>query len=562
MAKDLCTNPLAEVVVRVKAALAAAVERAPLGVRRIPDFVVEIPREKQHGDLATNLALVLAGEARRPPREVAQAVVENLDLAGTGVARAEVAGPGFINFWLDPGWLYQVPALVEALGERWGNSNLGQGKKVQVEFVSANPTGLLHMGNARGAALGDTLANLLAASGYQVTREYYINDAGHQIENFALSLEARYLALFGVEVPFPEEGYHGEDIWQTVRSFAEKHGDRYVHAPEEERRNALVSFALEEKLRQIRESLARFGVEFDNWFSEQSLHDKGAVKKVIAELEQRGYLYQRDGALWFRASALAEAKDEVVVRSSGVPTYFAGDIAYHVDKFERGFDWVINIWGQDHHGHVGRLKAALSALGYDPERLTVILMQLVRLFQGGELLRMSKRTGQYVTLDELLDEVGKDAARYFFIMRSADSHLDFDLDLAKAQSQENPVYYVQYAHARISSILRHAVAAGYEVPRAQDTDVSVLQHPSELELLKKIAEWPQVVEGAARSLEPHRLPHYAHELASLFHKFYTQCRVLHEDVRLRAARLVLVRATQVTLARALGLMGVAAPESM
>lgn len=559
-------NLFAEITKGVKAALTRAALQAraagDLAFGDLPDFVVEVPREKEHGDLASNLALVLARQAQRTPREIAQTLCRHLETAGTWISKMEVAGPGFLNFWLDPGWLYLIPPLVEAAGDRWGNGQLGSGQKVQVEFVSANPTGLLHMGNARGAALGDTLANLLEACGYTVTREFYINDAGHQIEAFAASLEARYLQLFGHAVPLPDEGYHGEDLRHTVRSFADVHGDRYVHASSEERRQALVTFALEEKLAEMRRSLARFGVEYDVWFSEKSLHARGAVREVIAALERKGYIYQEDGALWFRASALSEAKDEVVVRSSGVPTYFAADIAYHQDKFARGFDWVINIWGADHHGHVGRLKAALAALGYDPARLTVIIMQLVRLFQGGELLRMSKRTGQYVTLDELLDEVGKDAARYFFIMRSADSHLDFDLDLAKAQSQENPVYYVQYAHARIASILRHAAAAGYLVPLAAEVNLTVLRHEAELELLRKIADWPGVVEGAARALEPHRLPYYAHELASLFHKFYTQCRVLHQDPELRAARLVLVKVTQLTLARALSLMGVTAPESM
>ncbi|MGB9886595.1 MAG: arginine--tRNA ligase [Moorellales bacterium] len=559
-------NLLSQIAAKIKSALAEAAlearKRGEVKFDRLPEFTVEVPRERDHGDLATNLALVLARGAGRPPREVADSVLCHLNLTGTWVHRTEVAGPGFINFWLDPSWLYQVPGLVEAQGDRWGNSHLGAGVKVQVEFVSANPTGLLHMGNARGAALGDTLANLLAAAGYEVTREYYINDAGHQIETFALSLEARYLQLFGREAPLPEEGYHGEDLVDTVRDFAARYGDRYLTSPPEERRQALVDFALQEKLAGIRRSLERFGVRYDVWFSEQSLHSRGLVGDTLAELERRGYLYRQDGAVWFRASALAKAKDEVVVRSSGVPTYFAADIAYHVDKFARGFDRVINIWGADHHGHVGRLKAALAALGYDPERLTVILMQLVRLFQGGELLRMSKRTGQYVTLDELLDEVGKDAARYFFLLRSADSHLDFDLDLAKSQSEENPVYYVQYAHARIASILRHARAEGYEVPPAGAANLRLLTHPAEVELLRKIAEWPGVVETAARNLEPHRLPYYAHELASIFHRFYTQCRVLHPDPELRGARLVLVKITRITLARVLNLMGVTAPESM
>jgi len=559
-------NLLGQIAAGIKTALeTAALEarrRGELSFESFPEFTVEVPRERGHGDLATNLALVLARAAGRPPREIGEAILRHLRPAGTWIQAAEIAGPGFINFRLDPGWVYRVPALVEAQQDRWGDCDLGAGVKVQVEFVSANPTGLLHMGNARGAALGDTLANVLAAAGYQVTREYYINDAGHQIENFALSLEARYLELFGREAVFPEEGYHGEDLVDTVRAFAERCGGRYLEVSPEERRRALVDFALEEKLTGIRRSLERFGVHYDVWFSEQSLHSRGQVRETLRELERRGFLYEQEGAGWFRASALANAKDEVVVRSSGVPTYFAADIAYHVNKFARGFERVINIWGADHHGHVARLKAAMAALGYDPERVTVIIMQLVRLFQGGELLRMSKRTGQYVTLDELLDEVGKDAARYFFLLRSADSHLDFDLDLAKSQSEENPVYYVQYAHARIASILRHAEAEGYEVPAADEVDVRRLTHPAEIELLRKIADWPGVVEAAARALEPHRLPYYAHELASTFHRFYTQCRVLHPDPGLRGARLVLVKITQRTLARVLSLMGVSAPESM
>lgn len=544
----------------LKTAALAARDSGALEFKRLPEFVVEVPREKGHGDLASNLALVLAREARKAPRQIAELIISHMDASGTWISRMETAGPGFLNFWLDSAWLWKVPALVEAEGNRWGSCQLGEGRRVQVEFVSANPTGLLHMGNARGAALGDTLSNILDAAGYKVTREFYVNDAGHQIENFALSLEARYLELTGQDVAFPDEGYRGEDLIDTVRAFRDAYGQAGLLTMDE-LRGKLLAYALEEKIQKIKDTLARFQVEYDVWFSERNLHEQGAIADTINELKQKGYVFEEDKALWFKASSLMEdAKDEVLVRSSGVPTYFAADIAYHRDKFQRGFDQVINIWGADHHGHVARLKAALAALGFDPDRLKVIIMQLVRLFQGGEVLRMSKRTGKYVTLEELLDDVGKDAARYFFIMRSADSHLDFDLDLAKAQSQDNPVYYVQYAHARIASILRNA--QGYNIPAASETDFSLLRQEAELELLRKIADWPGVVEGAARALEPHRLPYYAHELASAFHKFYTQCRVLQDDPDLSAARLALVKATQATLASVLGMMGVSAPESM
>lgn len=559
-------NPVEEVKNQIREVLVRAAEAGrqagDITYSSLPEFVIEVPREAEHGDFATNLAMLLARENKRPPRELALALVNRMELGGTWVAKAEVAGPGFINFRLDPGWLQQVPLVVEAEGRNYGTSSLGLGQKVQVEFVSANPTGLLHMGNARGAALGDTIANLLEAAGYEVTREFYINDAGNQIENFARSLEARYLQLLGQDVPLPDEGYHGEDLAETMRAFLSQRGEEALHLGPEERRRVLLEFALQEKLAAIRRSLANFGVEYDVWFSEQTLHASGEVQRAVADLAARGYIYEREGALWFKASAFGDSKDEVVVRSNGVPTYFAADIAYHRNKFARGFDWVINIWGADHHGHVDRLRGALQALGYDPGRLTVILMQLVRLFSGGEILRMSKRTGTYVTLDELVEEVGRDAARYFFLMRSADSHLDFDLDLAKSQSQENPVYYVQYAHARIMSIMRQAAARGYQVRPAAEVKLELLREKEELALLRHLAGYPDLVAGAARALEPHRLPRYAHELASLFHQFYTNCRVLTEDKELREARLALTQAARIVLANVLGLMGVTAPERM
>lgn len=557
---------LEQIEKQVAAAAAQAAEKARAAgeffYQELPDFVVEVPREKAHGDFATNLAMVLAREARKPPRQIAEALVRHLDTEDTWISRVEVAGPGFINFTLDHRWLYRVLPQVVEMGKAYGRSDLGRGRRVQVEFVSANPTGLLHMGNARGAALGDSIAALLDAVGYQVTREFYINDAGNQIVNFGKSLEARYLQLLGMDVPFPDEGYHGEDVIDTMRRLVAEAGDRYVHLDPGVRRESLVKYALQEKLSAIKQVLAEFGVHYDVWFSEQTLHDSGAVQRVIEELRQKGYVYEKDGALWFKSTAFGDEKDEVVVRGNGVPTYFAADIAYHQNKFQRGFDWVIDIWGADHHGHVSRMKGAMAALGYDPERLDVVLMQLVRLFQGGEVLRMSKRTGQYVTLSELIEEVGVDAARYFFVMRSADSHLEFDLDLAKSQSADNPVYYVQYAHARICSILRQAEEMGYNTPRIEGVNLELLTHPSELELIRKIADFPGVVSGAAQALEPHRLTRYAQELATLFHAFYTNCRVLVQEEDLRGARMVLADATRITLRNLLRLIGVTAPERM
>ncbi|MCQ2559783.1 MAG: arginine--tRNA ligase, partial [Clostridia bacterium] len=421
-----------------------------------PDFMVEIPREKENGDFATNLAMLSAKPAKTAPRKIAEILAA--ELGELPLAKIEIAGPGFINFYLQPQWILEILPRILAAGSNYGRSNLGQGQKVQVEFVSANPTGLLHMGNARGAALGDSLASVLDFAGYNVSREFYINDAGNQIENFGLSLEARYLELLGQKVEFPEEGYHGQDIITTMQGFIAQFGDQYLQEEPAVRRKIMVDYALKEKLTNIKNSLAKFGVEYDVWFSEKSLHDSGAVMATLQKLEQNGYIYEKEGAKWFKGTELGLEKDEVLVRSNGLPTYYAADIAYHLNKFERGFDRVINIWGADHHGHVARMKSSLQALGLKPEALQVILMQLVRLYQNGELVRMSKRTGQFVTLDELVEEVGKDAARYFFVMRSSDSHLDFDLDLAKSHTNDNPVYYVQYAHARICSIFRQLEA--------------------------------------------------------------------------------------------------------
>lgn len=542
----------------LKEAAERARETGELQFDHLPPYTLEKPRESAHGDLATNIAMVLARPARTAPRKIAEVVLKHFQADRNRVDRCEVAGPGFINFYLDPAWIYDVIPEVEEMDERYGCSPTGNGEKVQVEFVSANPTGLLHMGNARGAALGDTLAGVLQAAGFEVTREFYINDAGNQIEVFGRSLEARYLQLLGKDVPFPEDGYPGEDLIESMKGLVSRVGDKYAGVAPELRREILVKYALKEKLSEMEKDLADFGVHYDVWFSEQTLHDSGAIEDVLKELQEKGYIYEKEDAVWFKSTLFGDEKDEVLVRSNGIPTYFAADIAYHKNKFRRGFDRVINIWGADHHGHVARLKGAMQALGFDPDRLRVIIMQLVRLFRGGEPVRMSKRSGEYVTLRELMDEVGKDAARYFFVDRSADSHLDFDLDLAREQSGENPVYYVQYAHARICSILRQAG----EIPRAREIDCSVLRDPAERALIEKIAELPGEIIYAATHLEPHRLTRYVYDLANLFHGFYTTCHVLNAGPGLREARLALVNACRITLRNTLKIIGVSAPERM
>jgi arginyl-tRNA synthetase len=551
-----------KIIQEIARAAQRAKEAGELDFDQLPQFVLEVPREKSHGDYAANIAMTLTRVVKKPPRQIAEILLKHLKVEGTWIKETEIAGPGFINLTLDPGWLVELLPKVEEADRDYGTSDLGAGKKVQVEFVSANPTGLLHMGNARGAALGDSIAGLLAAVGFAVTREYFINDAGNQIENFAKSLETRYFQQLGKDASFPEDGYHGADVSETVKGFIAKVGDKYLNAGEALRREMLVDYALKEKLSLIRASLTNFGVNYDQWFSEQSLHDSGRVGKVVTKLKEQGYIYENEGALWFKTAGNSGDKDEVVVRSNGTPTYFAADIAYHQEKFERGFDWVINIWGADHHGHVARLKGAVTALGFDPNKLDVVLMQLVRLFQGGEIVRMSKRTGQYITLDELVEEVGQDAARYFFVMRNADSHLDFDLDLAKSKSSDNPVYYVQYAHARICSILRQGQERGHEAIAAANCKLALLQEPAELELLKKIADYPEEIAQAAMNLEPYRMARYAHELAGLFHSFYNSCRVLTEEQELRDSRLALVNGTRITLRNMLELLGVTAPERM
>ena len=541
----------------ITAAFSRLKERGEIEFEQLPEFVLEVPREKSHGDFATNIAMLLTKQAKKNPREIAGLLVGEMDPQKTEIDRMEIAGPGFVNFHLQDQWLQNVIPLVLEQQDDYGRGDYGKGKKVMIEFVSANPTGLLHMGNARGAALGDSLSNIMNFAGYSVDKEFYINDAGNQIENFGKSLEARYFELLGKDFPFPEEGYHGEDIKETVQRIINTYGDSLLN--DEHRVEKLTEVALQEKLGAIKHDLESFGVVYDNWYSEKSLHESRQIQETIKFLKEKDLVYENEGALWFKTSAFVEEKDEVIQRSNGIPTYFAADIAYHKDKFSRGYDLLINIWGADHHGHVARMKGAMEAIGHDPESLQVIIMQLVRLFRGKDIVRMSKRTGKYITLNELVDEVGKDAARYFFAMRSPDSHLDFDLELAKSESSDNPVYYVQYGHARICSIIK---ATGQEDFAVSPEALGVLQAEEERLLLRKIADFPEEVRLSAKHMEPHKLAIYAHDLAGLFHSFYNNCKVIGSEPQVMEARLGLVVATKITLKNILTMLGVHAPERM
>lgn len=558
-------NPIRKLQEGLNQMIIVALEKAKiqgqLNYQQIPEFVIEVPKDSGHGDFACNVAMLLARQARMAPRQIAEIIISHIDLQAEEVLeKIEVAGAGFINFFLNNHWLYDIPEMVVRMGERFGD-NPRVNKKVQVEFVSANPTGNLHMGNARGGALGDTLANVLVRAGFDVEREFYINDCGNQIEVFSQSLEARYLQLMGQDVAFPENGYAGQDVVDTVKNIIRDFKDRLLTMSSEERRQEMVDYALQEKLRYIKSTMNDFGIHYDVWFSEKKLHEAGKIEEIINYLQDHDYIYEHEGARWFKTTLFGDEKDEVLVRANGLPTYFAADIAYHKDKFERGFDWVINVWGADHHGHVARMKGAMQAIGYDPKRLDIVLMQLVRLYRGGQIVRMSKRTGTTVSLDELIEEVGKDAARFFFVMRSPESHLDFDMELAKQQSQENPVYYVQYAHARIMSIFRQARAAGVEIPQPEQVDYTRLGE-EEMQIVRKIADFPEEIAIAARNLAPHRIARYVLDLAGLFHSFYNHQRVLNEDKTLQDARLILMESVRITLKNALDILGVSAPEQM
>lgn len=526
------------------------------------EYLIETPRERSNGDFSTNAAMLLTKVAKKAPRIVADELVANMDCNGTYVCRVEVAGPGFINFYLNNNWLYDVINHVEEMGNRYGSIDYGKNKKVMVEFISANPTGPMHMGNARGGALGDSMAAVLDFAGFDVTREFYLNDAGNQVEKFACSLEARYLQQCGIDVPFEEEWYQGADITQRALEFIETKGDKYVNSSSDERKSALVEYSLNKNVELMQKTLGDYRVLYDVWYRESELHKSGEVMKTVEILKEKGYTYEKEGAIWLKAAS-EDDKDEVLVRANGIPTYFAADIAYHRNKFiTRGFDRVIDVWGADHHGHVARMKYAMEAVGVDSSKLEVVLMQLVRLMRGGEVARMSKRTGKAITLDDLLEEIGIDAARFFFNMRNASSHFDFDLDLAVEQSNNNPVFYVQYAHARICSIIRLLAEDGKTVKPSKEVDKSLLKEEAELNLLRQIAELPDEIKAAAETLEPSKLTRYSMDLANAFHSFYNECHVNVEDTELLNARLKLIDSARIALANVLGLLKVDAPEKM
>ncbi|MGQ9493614.1 MAG: arginine--tRNA ligase [Anaerolineae bacterium] len=528
----------------------------------IPEIPVERPKQEGHGDLATPVCLQLASLVRMAPVRIAQIIAQHMPHSDY-LGNIEVAGPGYINFSLSPNWLARQVNVILQAGDSYGDLELGKRRKVQVEFISANPTGPLHIGSGRNAVVGDTLANVLAAAGYDVQREYYVNDAGTQMGLFAESLYARYAQALGQDEPLPEGGYQGPYMIEMGQRAAREYGPRFLHMERSEALKALGDIGLGYTLESIRTDVALMGIHFDHWFSERTLYENGTFERVMTLLRERNYIFERAGAVWFAATALGGDKDEVVIRSGGAPGYFASDIAYHYDKFvRRGFDWVIDVWGADHQGHVPRMYAMMRALGLDPQRLSIIIYQLVTLKRRGEVVRLSKRTGDMITLREVLEDVGTDAVRFFLLSRAAESQMDFDLELAKERSNENPVYYIQYAHARISSILRLAQERGLE---RGDGDVSMLSHPMELALIRRMLMLPEIIELAATNLAPHHLAAYALDLAGQFHVFYRDCRVVSSDpadYELTQARLKLVRAAKIVLAKTLRLMGMTAPEQM
>lgn len=522
--KDVLKQEIKEAV--IKAGLAEAAD--------IPEVVLEVPKDKAHGDYSTNMAMQLARIAKKAPRSIAEDIVASFDKGKASIDKLDIAGPGFINFYMDNQYLTKlIPAVLEA-GEAYGETNVGAGERVQVEFVSANPTGDLHLGHARGAAVGDSLCNILEKAGYDVSREYYINDAGNQINNLALSVEVRYFEALGKEKPMPEDGYRGEDIKEIGRKLAEEFGDRFIHEEESERLAFFREYGLKYELGKLREDLENFRVPFDVWYSETSLYQNGKIDKALETLRQKGHIYEEDGATWFRSTAFGDDKDRVLIKNDGSYTYLLPDIAYHKDKLDRGFQKLINVWGADHHGYIPRMKAAIEALGYDKETLEVEIIQLVHLYKNGEKMKMSKRTGKAVTMRDLIDEVGLDAVRYFFAMRSADTHMDFDLDLAVSSSNENPVYYAQYAHARICSMLRQGEEKGL-LPGG-NLELEKISSEKEYDVLKVIGTFPEAVADAAQKRIPHRITNYIFELASVLHSFYNAEKVLDPADEEKAVR--------------------------
>lgn len=537
----------------------ASIKKAKLA-NDIPEIKIEIPKDVKNGDYSTNIAMVLTKIAERNPREIAQAIVDHLDASKAHVKKVDIAGPGFINFYLDNQYLTDIIPEAIQKGDQFGKAEESKNKNILLEYVSANPTGDLHIGHARNAAVGDTLANILIAAGYHVTREYYINDAGNQISNLARSIETRFFEALGDDShEMPEDGYNGKDIVEIGKDLADKHPEIKDYS-DDERLKTFRQLGVDYEMSKLKKDLSDFNTHFDNWFSETSLYEKGEIKEVLAKMNELGYTYEADGATWLRTSDFKDDKDRVLIKKDGNYTYFLPDIAYHFDKVQRGNDILIDLMGADHHGYINRLKASLETFGVDSDRLEIQIMQMVRLMQNGEEVKMSKRTGNAITLREIMDEVGVDAARYFLTMRSPDTHFDFDMELAKEQSQDNPVYYAQYGHARICSILKQAKEQGIDI--STDVDFSKITNEKAIELLKKVAEFEPTIESAADSRAPHRMTNYIQDLASHFHKFYNAEKVLTDDIEKTKAHIALVEAVRITLNNALALVGVSAPESM
>ena len=548
----------------IEQAVKKAVSNGALPEAEMPQFNIEKPANKDNGDYSTNVAMAGARAFKKAPRMIAEAIASCIDLDGTAFDRVEIAGPGFMNFFLSQQFYSNVLKDVFSCGKDYGKSDYGQGKRVLVEFVSANPTGPMHIGNARGGAIGDCLASVLDWAGFSVNREFYVNDAGNQIEKFATSLEVRYLQHYDPSIELPEDAYHGQDIVEHAENFIKEYGDKYVNADSKERRKALVDFALPKNIAGLERDLGRYRITYDKWFRESTLHNDGSVQRVIDALKEKGVTYEQDGALWFKASEYGNDKDIVLVRANGLPTYIVPDIAYHYNKLvTRGYDKAIDVLGADHHGYVPRMKAALTALGLDASRLDCVIMQMVRLVREGETIKLSKRSGKAITLNTLIDEVPLDAARFFFNLREPNSHFDFDLELAAKQSSENPVYYVQYAHARICSIIKKAQEQGVELKTPSDDELALLSSKEEKDLIRHLSLLTDEIVSAAKSYDPAKITHYVIELATLFHKFYNAQRVMLDDNEgLMQARLFLCKAVKDTIYNILTMLKITAPEVM
>ena len=552
-----------ELRLRIIEALGRAVANGELPAEPIPDFIIEKPANSANGDFSANVALAGARAFKKAPRAIAESIVGNLDLEGTLFEKVEIAGPGFLNFYLSQQYYTEIIKDIAAKGEDYGKSDYGKGKRVLVEFVSANPTGPMHIGNARGGAIGDCLSSVLEWAGYEVNREFYVNDAGNQIEKFATSLEVRYLQIYKDGIEMPEDAYKGADITAHAQAFAEEYGDKFVEAESADRRKALVDFALPKNIAGLESDLLQYRIKYDKWFKESSLHADGSVNDIIEKFKSLGVTYEKDGALWFKASEYGDDKDVVLIRANGIPTYIVPDIAYHYNKLvTRGYDKAVDVLGADHHGYVPRMKAALSALGIDPSRLDCVIMQMVRLVRDGETIKLSKRSGKAITLTTLLDEIPIDAARFFFNLREPNSHFDFDLDLAAQETSQNPVYYVQYAHARICSILKKAQADGVVLRTPTDDELNLLTSDEETELIRHLSSLTDEIVAAAKAYDPAKITHFVIELATLFHKFYNAQRVMVDDEGLMQARLYLCLAVKDTIKNILTMLKITAPEAM